>query len=143
MWTKINRGVFQIHSPFTTGTNAFRQACERRVVTKFFTALCIRQLLGQLLFFKVTVQGNYGLPADQHCDEYADDVTHIATVAGQIGNQFNKKREERKQNEAPDKRPISAFPFFHKQPSRRHQQRQGQRQAVQKHAQLLSTDGSF
>ena len=53
MRAKINRGVFQIHRPFTTWTNVFGQARERRVVTEFFTALCVRQLLGQPLIFKV------------------------------------------------------------------------------------------
>ena len=83
--------------------------------------------------FEVTVERDNGLPPDQYRHHNADHVAHITAVAGKIGDQFDKKCKQRKDDEAPDKRPIGRFAFFHKQPTGKSQQRQRQGQAVQKH----------
>ncbi len=56
--------------------------------------------------------------AHQHRHANAHHVARIAAVAGQVRHQFHEEGEQRKEDEAPDKRPVGAVALLDKQPAR-------------------------
>ena len=134
---KIDLSVFQIHRALTAGAHALGQPRQCHVVTELLAALYLGQGFLLLLFFQIAVERKNRITPQQHRYQHAHDVAHIAAIAGQIRHQLDKKGKQRKENKAPDKRPPGAFTLPGKQPARHHQQRQGQRQAIEKNAQLL------
>ena len=136
MRAEVGLAVLQIHRALAAGADVFRQARQGQVVAQALAPLRGGHGLGAPLPLQVAVQGDDGLAPHQRRERYADDVAHIAAVAGQVGHQFDEEGEQRKEDEAPDKGPPGALAFLGKQPAGDGQQRQRERQAVQKHAQL-------
>jgi hypothetical protein len=135
---EVDLGVLQVHRPLAARAHAFGQPAQRHVIAQLHAALHFGQCLLQLLLFQVAVERQDGIAPQQHRDHNAHDVAHIAAVVGQVGHQLHKEGKQRKEDEAPDKGPPGALALPGEQPAGRHQQGQGDGQAVQEHAQLHS-----
>jgi hypothetical protein len=77
---------------------------------------------------QVALQGIDGVTPNQDRHDHAYDVPDITAVVRKVRNQFDEKRKQREEYEAPDKGPISVLAMPCKQPSANHQQGQGNRQ---------------
>ena len=128
--------VFQVHQPLATWAHILGQARQGHVVAQLLAALLVGHGFGLLLALQVAVERQDGVAPDQHRDTDAHHIAHIAAIAGQVGHQFDEEGEQREKDEAPDKGPVGALALLHEQPACHHQQRQRERQAVQKDAQL-------
>ena len=138
---EVDLGVLEVHGTLATRAYALGQPLQRHVIAQLLTALHLGHGLALLLLFQVAIERNDGVSAQQHRDHDAHDIADIAAVVGQIGNQLHKEGKQREEDEAPDKRPPCALALLGEQPACHHQQRQGDRQAIEENAQLAGTHG--
>ena len=139
MGAEIGHPILQIHRALTARAYPFAQVRPGFVIRHLRAPLTGGQSFCLTLTLQIALQRHNGPAPYQHGNHYAHGIAHVAAITGQIGHQLDKEGKQRKEDKAPDKGPPRAFALFHKQPASKRQQRQGDGQAVQKHAQLLGT----